>query len=874
MSDAADAISALQGRNPYARDLARLASIAVQVEPELLRRLRLRLLQDADASAEADLWFSELVDSQSPNAMVLRADVRAQLQQELASSAMDRDAAAAIIAEMHAGASEVMRIQEQVDALSLRDDPAARAQIEQILQPIVRTLYDKDHAGLARWAARAFAQFRPAAQETPAAWSMMRAAAVRLTSSGGNAERPTVVVSSTFVDLQEHRSATISILRRLGYEPVSSEFDSLTGDDLLGAAFKAIDRASAFLGIVGPRSGFVLEDPRNPERLTISHLEYRHAMDREIPVLMYLSEVVRLPAEPGATHAFRVEVGTRGVYSTFTTVEELSALVTRDFTKLRDAMNPSGWQNVEAAIRALPSTPIYLSLYRHSLVAGTTPVDGAARIDIPLTEPLLLDVAAQRISLAGGQSVEVPVDPRNLTVATILGEQYEIRTPAKFDDWAAIAVVDGHDRAAPLRNWLMEMTGGAIPEDQCLERKAGSDPYAGLYSFNIVRQVISRLNDDRANTLYVYVTGPDTPFFEIDEAIKAIREAATHFRSVILFVDLARNLFSQRESNVYVIDAEGLLGNDFISILIDGLSGGAAVDGRVTPTSLTAFVRQNRGPDPRSGEPNEPVLAAADEFSSFVQIRSASQSGRLSVRLLDPSFTTIKVLEREVSYLKLLHGRYTLDDPKLALVERFETSHDEPMVVVEAGRRQRDHWIIIAGTAAKDLPYDQQLIAAALGERLAGSGFRLLVGNWTGIDNTVLVSFGSMLATLNVDSRDQVRQFAPLQPNLKPASARVVAVNIASDDEEYDAPLREASALIAIGGRGGTYEYGRRATARQIPVLPIASTGGDAAKLYSELPASPEWLSHPIEDHDGANTMAIRIMAWLIDSLPPVLNLK
>src|SRR5258708_25165743 len=111
-----DVLAALEAKNADARRLARLASLAVQVDPELLRRLRLRLLPTADASAEADIWFSEAVDSKSPNAMVLRADVRAQLQQEL--SVADRNAAASIIAEMHAGISEVVRIQEQVDALA------------------------------------------------------------------------------------------------------------------------------------------------------------------------------------------------------------------------------------------------------------------------------------------------------------------------------------------------------------------------------------------------------------------------------------------------------------------------------------------------------------------------------------------------------------------------------------------------------------------------------------------------------------------------------------------------------------------------------------------------------------------------------------
>ena len=56
------ALERLGARNPYAVDLATLASLAVQVEPELLRDLRM-LIPDADPGTESDLWLSDLVDS-------------------------------------------------------------------------------------------------------------------------------------------------------------------------------------------------------------------------------------------------------------------------------------------------------------------------------------------------------------------------------------------------------------------------------------------------------------------------------------------------------------------------------------------------------------------------------------------------------------------------------------------------------------------------------------------------------------------------------------------------------------------------------------------------------------------------------------------
>ncbi len=48
---------------PDAFRLARLASLAVAIEPGLIRRLRLEFLKDADVGTEADLWFGSIVES-------------------------------------------------------------------------------------------------------------------------------------------------------------------------------------------------------------------------------------------------------------------------------------------------------------------------------------------------------------------------------------------------------------------------------------------------------------------------------------------------------------------------------------------------------------------------------------------------------------------------------------------------------------------------------------------------------------------------------------------------------------------------------------------------------------------------------------------
>ena len=70
--------------HPEAAALACYASLATRVDSTLLRRLRLDLVRRASASAEADLWFSDLSESRDGEALVFDPDVAAVLRERLA----------------------------------------------------------------------------------------------------------------------------------------------------------------------------------------------------------------------------------------------------------------------------------------------------------------------------------------------------------------------------------------------------------------------------------------------------------------------------------------------------------------------------------------------------------------------------------------------------------------------------------------------------------------------------------------------------------------------------------------------------------------------------------------------------------------------
>ena len=66
--------------------LARLVSIAGRIEPQFIRALRLHLASDLTAEAEADLWFSNLVQTRAATGISLAAEHQRRLRDELAAA--------------------------------------------------------------------------------------------------------------------------------------------------------------------------------------------------------------------------------------------------------------------------------------------------------------------------------------------------------------------------------------------------------------------------------------------------------------------------------------------------------------------------------------------------------------------------------------------------------------------------------------------------------------------------------------------------------------------------------------------------------------------------------------------------------------------
>lgn len=95
-----------------------------------------------------------------------------------------------------------------------------------------------------------------------------------------------VYVSSTFADLKEHRDAVCDVLTKMRHTPVAMESYVARDARVKDECLNDVTNCEIYLGIFARRYGHVPELD-NPERLSITELEYRHAKALNKPRLLF-----------------------------------------------------------------------------------------------------------------------------------------------------------------------------------------------------------------------------------------------------------------------------------------------------------------------------------------------------------------------------------------------------------------------------------------------------------------------------------------------------------------------------------------------------------------------------------------------------------
>jgi tubulin-like protein len=168
-SDIQAAIAVLWLHNRDAMRLGELVSLAARIEPELLRAARLDLTP-FDAAAEADLWFSPLVETRTADWIALAPAAARELRSRLAADQSRLCAAHALIMEAHSGAPAAIILEEEIMWLALSAPPDAKQAIESRLRLVLGKLLEDSsaHRGLAHWFAGAARRLPDEAQATEA----------------------------------------------------------------------------------------------------------------------------------------------------------------------------------------------------------------------------------------------------------------------------------------------------------------------------------------------------------------------------------------------------------------------------------------------------------------------------------------------------------------------------------------------------------------------------------------------------------------------------------------------------------------------------------------------------------------------------------
>jgi hypothetical protein len=103
---------------------------------------------------------------------------------------------------------------------------------------------------------------------------------------------PGVMISSTFTDLKEHRAALINAIKGQGLTDVAMENDSAKADvDVIDSSLQMVRDASAYTLVISRKYGQTPRcQTRNPDKLSLTELEFNEAQRLDRPILLFTME--------------------------------------------------------------------------------------------------------------------------------------------------------------------------------------------------------------------------------------------------------------------------------------------------------------------------------------------------------------------------------------------------------------------------------------------------------------------------------------------------------------------------------------------------------------------------------------------------------
>ncbi|HEV2799884.1 MAG TPA: DUF4062 domain-containing protein [Pyrinomonadaceae bacterium] len=152
-----------------------------------------------------------------------------------------------------------------------------------------------------------------------------------------------VMISSTARDLPEHRKEILDACLRQSMLPLMMEHLPASDAEAISTSLKMVDEADIYLGVFAHRYGYVPQE-NNPHQISITEMEYRRAVERGIPRLIFLMHddhpVKASDVEKGEgsskLDALKARLGTERVVNFFNSPVDLRAHVINSLSKLRE----------------------------------------------------------------------------------------------------------------------------------------------------------------------------------------------------------------------------------------------------------------------------------------------------------------------------------------------------------------------------------------------------------------------------------------------------------------------------------------------------------------------------------------------------------
>lgn len=163
--------------------------------------------------------------------------------------------------------------------------------------------------------------------------------------------KPRIFVSSTFYDLKSIREELYHFIRQYNYEPIESEMGDIgyvPGQELDKSCYNAMKDCDMAILIIGGRYGSPAsgEEDENGDYVSVTHKEFRTAVNNGIPVYAFIEQAVnteyelyKLNKERFSDPKFKFEfssVDSINVFKFITELKSISGIPTVSFVKTQD----------------------------------------------------------------------------------------------------------------------------------------------------------------------------------------------------------------------------------------------------------------------------------------------------------------------------------------------------------------------------------------------------------------------------------------------------------------------------------------------------------------------------------------------------------